>query len=277
MPIMPLRSALYLPANNPRAIARARMLPCDVVILDLEDSVAPEAKERARAQAVAALAEGGFGRRQVVVRVNARATPWQADDLAALAGTSLDAVLLPKVASAGEARDAAALLGGTPLWAMIETPRAVLDVAAIASAGELTALVLGINDLAKEMGARQTPARTPFLGFLANAVAAARAAGIAVLDGVFNDIGDEAGFVAQCAQGAEFGFDGKTLIHPRQIAPCNAAFSPTEREIATARAIVAAFASPENAGRGVLRVDGSMVERLHLEQAIKTLAIAEAG
>ena len=274
--IVPLRSALYLPATNARAIAKARTLPCDIVILDLEDSVAPEAKLAARALAIAAVAEGGFGRRRVIVRANALASEWGADDLAALAHAGADAVLLPKVSGAEEARAAAARLAGVPLWAMIEMPRAALDVAAIAGSGALAGLVMGINDLAKEMRARQTATRAPFLGFLAAAVAAARAAGIAVLDGVFNDIDDEAGFGAQCAQGVEFGFDGKTLIHPRQIDPCNIAFSPSAAEIADARAIEAAFALPENAGRGVIRLDGRMVERLHLDQARRTLAIAEA-
>ena len=273
---VPLRSALYLPATNARAIAKARTLPCDVVILDLEDSVAPEAKAGAREQAIAAVAEGGFGRRRVVVRANALASEWGADDLVALAQAGADAVLLPKVSTVQEAHATAARLEGVPLWAMIETPRGVLDVAAIAGSGVVDALVLGINDLAKDMRARQTAARTPFLGFLATAVAAARANGLAVFDGVFNDLDDEAGLRAQCAQGAEFGFDGKTLIHPRQIVPCNEAFSPSAAEITDARAIEAAFARPEHAGHGVIRLDGRMVERLHLDQALRTLAIASA-
>lgn len=273
-PLAPLRSALYLPAANARALAKARMLPCDAVILDLEDSVAPEAKGDARRQALAALREGGWGRRRIVVRANALASAWGAEDLQALAGAGAQAVLLPKISSARDAHDAADRLAGTPLWGMIETPRAALDVAAIAGSGALQALVMGINDLAKEMGARQTAARTPFLPFLSAAIAAARANGLAVLDGVWNDLDDEDGFAAQCAQGAEFGFDGKTLIHPRQIEACNVAFSPSAAAVAEARAIVAAFALAENEGRGVIRLDGRMVERLHLAQARRTLAIA---
>ncbi len=268
----PRRSVLYVPGSNARAIDKARALACDVVVIDLEDAVAPAMKDAARANAIAAVA-AGFGGREVVVRVNGLATAWGADDLAALAGVAADAVLVPKVdGGACVARYAAALAGGTPLWAMIETARSVLRLADIASSPRLAALVMGTNDLAKEMMARPGPKREPFMGILALAVAAARAHGLAALDGVYNELVDMEAFAAQCAQGAELGFDGKTLIHPSQIAPCNRAFSPSDAERARARAIVAAFADPDNADRGAIRVDGQMVERLHLAQARRVLA-----
>lgn len=275
MTVRPRRSALYLPASNDRAIAKARGLACDVVVLDLEDAVAPEAKAAARAQAVAAVAAGGWGAREIVVRVNGLDSPWGAADLAALAGVRPDAVLVPKVDGAADiAAYAAALPVGTPLWAMVETPRAVLRLEAIASAPALAGLVLGTNDLAKAMRATLDAERAPFLAMLAMTVAAARAFGRVVLDGVYNDLGDAAGLARQCAQAAAFGFDGKTLIHPSQIGICNAAFAPDAAALAWARTVVAAFALPENADRGVLRVDGQMVERLHLAEAEERLAVA---
>jgi citrate lyase subunit beta/citryl-CoA lyase len=273
----PRRSALYLPASNPRAIAKARGLPCDVVILDLEDAVAAEAKPQARAAAVAAIREGGFGRRELVVRVNALSTPWGADDCAALAQTPPAAVLLPKVDDPAAVAAYAARLGGVALWAMVETAAAVLRLDALAGAPGLAALVMGTNDLAKELRARPGPDRLPLTSFLSQAVAAARAHGLAVLDGVYNAIDDADGFARECAQGAAFGFDGKTLIHPAQIAACNTAFSPDADEVARAEAIVAAFADPAAAGRGAIRLDGAMVERLHLDQAHRTLALARAA
>lgn len=267
----PRRSALYLPASNPRAIAKARTLACDVVILDLEDAVAPDLKNAARAAAVAAIAEGGFGTRELVVRANARSTPWGAADLAALARARPAAVLVPKVETGADVAACAAALDAVPVWAMIETPRAVLGVADIAAAAGLAGLVMGTNDLAKDMGATPGDDRLPLLGFLAATVAAARAYGLAALDGVFNAIDDTAGLAAQCRQAKRFGFDGKTLIHPGQIAACNAAFAPDTDEIAEARAIVAAFALPDNRDKGAIRLDGRMVERLHLEQAHQVL------
>ena len=275
MIIRPRRSALYLPASNARAIAKARELPADVIILDLEDAVAPDAKAEARAQAVAALGEGGFGTREMVVRVNGLNTEWGEADLAALAHGSPAAVLVPKIASASDLAAYRSKLGGaTPLWAMIETAASLFRLDDIADANGLEAFVMGTNDLAKETGARLGGLRLPFVAALGLAVAAARAHGIAILDGVFNDIEDEAGFVAEARQAVDFGFDGKTLIHPRQIELCNIAFSPDSAEIAWARRILAAFEEPENASKGAIRVDGKMVERLHLHHARSVLAAA---
>lgn len=277
MQIRPRRSALFMPGSNGRAMAKARTLACDVVIFDLEDAVAPEQKVAARDRAIAAAREGGFGSRELVIRANALSTPWGRDDLAALSTAPVDAILLPKVDGPADLAAAAALLeSGIPLWAMIETAPALIHLAHIAAAPRLAALVMGTNDIAKELGCRPGADRLPLLGFLAQAVAAARAHDHAVLDGVWNAIDDEAGFAAQCRQGADFGFDGKTLIHPSQIAACTAAFSPSAEEVAWARAVEAAFADPAAAGRGAIRVDGRMVELLHLEQARRTLAMAAA-
>ena len=278
MTVRPRRSALYLPASNLRAIEKARSLACDVVILDLEDAVAPEAKDMARGQAIEAVRAGGFGG-ELVVRVNGLATPWGAADLAALAAAPPAAVLVPKIDDAADVMRYAEALAGAPapvrLWAMIETARCLFrlgEIAAAASGSGLSALVMGTNDLAKEMGATLDARRAPFLGALGLMVAAARGWGLAVLDGVYNDLTDDAGFVAQCRQGAEFGFDGKTLIHPRQIDACNAAFSPSAEALAWARTVVAAFGQAENADKGAIRVAGKMVERLHLAQAQRLLA-----
>ena len=274
------RSALYLPASNPRAIAKARALPCDVVILDLEDAVAPDEKVDARAAAVAAAEEGAFGDRLLVVRVNGRDTPWGEQDLAAIAAAPIDAVLVPKVDGPDDVhRYAADLRQGVALWAMVETCRSVFALDALAAAAAdtpLSAFVLGTNDLAKEMGARPTATRAPFLPFLSFAVAAARAHGLAVLDGVWNAIDDTDGFANACAQSVEFGCDGRTLIHPSQIAACNRAFTPAPDEVARAAAIVEAFALPENEGKGALRVGGAMAELLHLTQAQALLVRARA-
>lgn len=277
----PRRSALYLPASNARAIEKARSLPADIVILDLEDAVAPEAKEAARAAAVAAVREGGFGGREVAIRANGLDTPWGAADLAAIAGSGADAALVPKVSTCDDIAQCNAALSAAPeamqLWAMIETCAAVprLDaLAAMAATTRLSLWVMGVNDLAKEMRARQTPERTPFLPILSFAVAAARAHGLTILDGVCNEFRDMNVFRAEAEQGQLFGFDGKSLIHPDQIAPCNAVFSPSEAEIAWAQTVIAAFDLPENAGLGAIRVEGKMVELLHREEAQRLLAIA---
>jgi citrate lyase subunit beta/citryl-CoA lyase len=270
-----------MPASNPRAVDKARSLDCDVVILDLEDAVLPDMKAAAREGAVAAVRAGGFGRREVVVRVNALETPWGAADLAAVAAASPDAVLAPKIRRPDDVaayerhlHDAPATTG---LWIMIETPQAILDLAAIAgSGGRLAALVMGINDLAKETLARQTPDRTPFHAALSLSVAAARAHGLAVLDGVHNEIDDLEALARVCRQGADFGFDGRSLIHPSHLAICNDAFTPPLEEVAWARAVIAAFAAPENAGKGALQVEGRLAERLHCAQAERLVAIAEA-
>lgn len=271
MTTRPRRSALYLPASNPRAIAKARGLPCDVVILDLEDAVAPEAKALARDRALAAVREGGFGVRELVVRVNALESEWGAADMAALAGCRLDAILIPKIARGD---DVAAYRAGVPLWAMIETAASLFRLDEIAAADGLAALVMGTNDLAAELGADPGTDRLPLVGALGLAVAAARANGVAILDGVFNAIDDDDGFAAEARQSVAFGFDGKTLIHPRQIDPCNAAFTPDAEAIARARRILAAFDAPENAAKGAIRIDGKMVERLHLDRAKQVLAAA---
>ena len=274
-----LRSVLYLPASNARAIEKARTLPCDAVILDLEDAVAPDAKQAARDAAVAALATGGFRASTVAVRVNALATEWGRADFAALAGSRPGAVVLPKVDRSADVNAARACLGSTPppVWAMIETARAMLHLEDIAGSAGLAALVVGTNDLAREMGARLHPDGAAFLGVLTLTVIAARAFGLAVLDGVYNDIGDVDGFSRQCGQAMDLGFDGKTLIHPKQIGPCNEAFTPGPDEAAAAQLIVDAFASPENQAKGAIALGGQMVERLHLEAARKTLALAAAA
>ncbi len=279
----PRRSALYLPASNQKALAKARTLPADVVILDLEDAVAPELKAEARAAAVAAVGEGGFGRRELVVRANGLNTPWGAEDLAAMSTVGPDAVLGRKVNSPGAVRAYDAALSAAPprtrLWIMIETCACLPllhDIAACGADTRLAGFVLGTNDLAKEMQARPGRARTPFLPILTMAVAAARAHGLIVLDGVCNEFRDLDLFRAEAEQGLEFGFDGKTLIHPDQIAPCNDVFSPSAEEVAWAKAVSAAFELPENAGKGAIKVDGKMVELLHLDQAQRTLAIAAA-
>ncbi len=281
----PRRSALYLPGSNPKALAKARELPADAIIFDLEDSVAPDAKPDARERIVAALKEGGFGGRELLIRVNGVHTPWGEADLEAAAAAGPDGVLLPKVDSPGTVMHAARLLRAAPentrLWAMMETPNAMLNAAAIASiaadpASRLEALVLGLNDLAKETRARLTPGRAAFTPWLATCVAAARAHGCDVIDGVYNDIRDLDGFRAECLQGLEFGFDGKTLIHPSQIDICNETFAPTAAEIAQAKAVIAAFDLPENQAKGVLQIDGRMVELLHQQMAKRTLAIADA-
>jgi len=281
----PRRSALYMPGSNPKALAKARELPADVVILDIEDSVAPEAKVEARERIVAVLKEGGFGKREVLIRVNGVHTPWGEADLEAAALAGPDGVLLPKVDGPGTVLHAGRLLRDAPaktrLWAMMETPMAMLSAGVIAAtaadpASRLEALVLGLNDLAKETRARLAPGRAAFAPWLATCVAAARAHGVDVIDGVYNDIKDLEGFRAECRQGLEFGFDGKTLIHPSQIDICNETFAPTAAEIDHAKAIIEAFDRPENAGKGVMQIDGRMVELLHAQMAKRTLAIADA-
>ncbi len=285
--IRPRRSALYMPGSNARALEKAREIAADVLILDLEDAVAPEAKATARVQVCAAVQAGGYGRRELVIRVNGAGTPWFAEDLAAAAAARPAAILIPKVSSPETLHDVGGRLAGlradpaTAVWAMIETPLAILDVERIArAAGEpatrLACLVMGTNDLAKETRARFVPGRATMLPWLASALLAARAHGIDILDGVYNDIRDEAGFQAECEQGRDLGFDGKTLIHPAQVGPANAIFAPDAAELARARAVIAAFDLPENAGKGAIQLDGRMVELLHAEMARRTVALADA-
>ncbi len=279
----PRRSALYLPAANARALDKARTLACDVVILDLEDSVAPEKKDEARAAAVAAIKAGGFGSREVVLRVNALSSPWGAEDFAAACAAGPDAVLVPKVGSAADVATHDAALadapGHTRLWAMIETPAAMhhlWEIASAAASSRLSGWVIGLNDLAKDMRARQTPDRANFQGLLALAVAAARGNGLSILDAVSNVIDDTAALEVACRQGLDLGFDGKSLIHPAQIETANRVFAPSAEDLAWSRAVIAAFADPGNAGLGVLRVDGRMAERLHLVEAERLVAMDAA-
>lgn len=268
----PRRSVLYVTGSEPRHIEKARGLAADSVILDLEDAVAPEAKAAARALVKAAVP--GFGR-EVIVRVNAPGSEWLAGDLAAIVPARPDAVLLPKVSAPAEIAAARAALDGIPLWVMIETPRALLDCDAIAGAG-VAAVVLGANDILKAAGGRHRPGRENLITAMGLMLLAARAHGVVALDGVHNDIRDEAGFAAACAQARDFGFDGKTVIHPSQVAPANAAFTPTPAEIEEARAIAAAFAAFP--GKAVVAFRGRMIERLDADIAARTLAMAqEAG
>jgi citrate lyase subunit beta/citryl-CoA lyase len=287
MTIRPRRSLLYMPGSNARAIEKAKTLPADGVILDLEDAVAPDAKETARDQVVAAVKAGGFGAREVFIRVNGTDTPWFADDLAAAAAAAPDAILVPKISTPDQPEQIGARLLSmhanlrTRVWAMIETPTAIFNARAIAATAKdsetrLAGFVLGTNDLAKETRARILPGRAPMLAWLTTCLLAAREFGIEVLDGVYNDLSDAEGFAAECAQARDLGFDGKTLIHPNQIEPCNAAFSPAADEVAAARKMIAAFDLAENRDKGVVQIDGRMVERMHAEMARRTVAIAEA-
>ncbi len=281
--VRPRRSILYVPGQNVRALEKARELPADGFIFDLEDAVAPAAKESARASVLAALASGGHGRRERVVRVNGLATPWGRDDLAATARAALDAVLLPKVEGAEEVREAEWLLdaaGGPaslPIWCMIETPRGVLSVEAIAAASpRVTCLVAGTSDLVKDLGARPTAGRVEVMVSLGLIVLAARAHRLAALDGVHLDLADQQGFEAACRQGRDLGFDGKTLIHPKTIAAANAAFGPDPEEVERAGRVVAAHAEAEAKGLAMTVVDGRLVEALHVEAARRLLVLAEA-
>ena len=287
MSVRPRRSVLYMPGSNARAIEKARELPADVIILDLEDAVAPEAKAMAREQIKNALEKGGFGDREVFVRINGLDTRWWVDDLHAIADARPDAVLVPKISDPHQLQDLAARIvdmGTDPhirVWAMMETPLAMINVGAIAAAAldsetRLSGFVMGTNDLAKDTRARIVPGRAPMLPWLTNCIAAARAFGIDILDGVYNDLGNAEGFADECRQARDFGFDGKTLIHPRQIEACNDAFSPAPEEVDAARKTIAAFDLPENQGKGVIQIEGRMVERLHADMARRTVEIADA-
>ncbi|POR45755.1 HpcH/HpaI aldolase/citrate lyase family protein [Bosea psychrotolerans] len=285
--IRPRRSVLYMPGSNARALEKAREIAADTLILDLEDAVAPDAKETARAQVCAAVKAGGYGRRELVIRTNGLDTPWFAADLAAAAEARPDAILIPKVSSPETLQQVGTLLDGLwaapeiRVWAMIETPLAILDAERIARAVQdrrtrLACFVMGTNDLAKETRARFVPGRAPMLPWLTTAILAARAYGIDIVDGVYNNLKDEAGFTAECEQGRDLGFDGKTLIHPGQVATANAVFAPDDAELSRARAIIAAFDQPENADKGAIQLDGRMVERLHAEMAKRVVALGEA-
>ena len=279
----PRRSVLYMPGSNPRALEKARGLPADALIFDLEDAVAPDAKEGARATIASALAAGGYGTRERILRTNGLATPWGHGDLAAAAKMQLDGVLLPKVESADAVRQADSVLTGAgapaelALWCMMETPMGMLRAAEIAGASpRLAGFVMGTSDLAKDLHAAHTRERLPMLTALGLCLLAARAHRLAILDGVHLDLDDAEGFAHSCCQGRELGFDGKTLIHPKQIEEANRAFAPSAAEVAWARKIIAAHAEAVAAGKGLLLVDGKLVENLHVEDAHRLVAMADA-
>jgi citrate lyase subunit beta/citryl-CoA lyase len=285
--IRPRRSVLYMPGSNARALEKARDIAADALILDLEDAVAPDAKAMARDQVCAVVKAGGYGRRELVIRTNGLDTPWFAEDLAAAAEAGPDAILVPKISSPEMVMEIGGRLhglwaaAGIRLWAMIETPQAIIDVAAIARAARdpasrLACFVMGTNDLAKETRARLVPGRAPMLSWMTSAILAARAHGVDILDGVYNDFRDEAGFLAECEQARDLGYDGKTLIHPGQVAAANTVFSPDAEELARARAVIAAFELPENADKGAIQLDGRMVERMHAEMARRVVALGDA-
>jgi citrate lyase subunit beta / citryl-CoA lyase len=287
MIVRPRRSVLYMPGSNARALDKAKTLPADGVILDLEDSVAPDAKDAARKQVSEAVKAGGFGPREVFIRTNGIDTTWFSDDLTAAAHAAPDGIVVPKISSPDQLEQIGQRLldmhtdARTRVWAMIESPLAVFNVLPIAACAtdsetRLAGFVLGTNDIAKDTRARQVPGRWPMIGWLMNVIAAARVYGIDVLDGVYNTIGDAEGFAKECEQARDMGFDGKTLIHPNQIEPCNQAFTPGADEVAQARKMIAAFDLPENASKGVVQIEGRMVERLHAEMARRTVMIAEA-
>lgn len=283
----PRRSALYMPGSNARALEKAKSLDVDCLLLDLEDAVAPDAKDLARQQVSDAVREAGYGRREIVIRINGLDTAWGEEDLKTAIAANPDAILVPKVNGPADLERAAHMLSmygassTIKLWAMMETPEAILNAAAIGACGRdpevrLSCFVMGTNDLAKETRARLTPGRAAMMPWLMTCVAAARAGGIDILDGVYNAFQDEEGFSAECMQGAEMGMDGKTLIHPKQIASCHQAFSPSQEEVAWARKINDLFNQPENADKGAIQVDGKMVERLHAEMGKRAIAIADA-
>lgn len=281
--IRPRRSVLFMPGENARALVKARELPADGLIFDLEDAVAPDAKAAARTAVGTAVGQAGYGKRELVLRVNGLDTEWSEADLKAASAMKLEAVLLPKVESARQVQESVSVLdraGAIPqlsIWCMIETPKGVLAAAEIAAAHpRVAALVVGTSDLTKDLQARHTPDRLPLLTSLQLVLLAARAHGLAALDGVHLDLADDAGFAAVCAQGRALGFDGKTLIHPKQIAPANAAFAPSGGEIAEAKKIIAAHEAALAVGKGIVVVDGRLVENLHIAAAQRTLALAEA-
>jgi citrate lyase subunit beta/citryl-CoA lyase len=285
--IRPRRSLLFMPGSNARALEKARNLPADGLILDLEDSVAPEAKAKARDQIANAVAAKGFGRREVLIRVNALDSPWWIDDVAMAAAVQPDGILVPKVSSTADLKAIADRLSSAGadlsirIWAMIETARAVLDAQELAAssrdaAPRLAGFVFGPNDISRETRIRMTPGRTAMLPLITHCILAARAYGLEMLDGPYSDFSNFNGFGEECAQARDLGFDGKTLIHPGQIEACNAIFTPPAEEVARARRIIAAFGQPENASRGAIQLDGQMVERLHAAMAERTIAIADA-
>jgi citrate lyase beta subunit len=281
--VRPRRSVLYMPGANTRALEKARTLPADALIFDLEDAVAPDAKEAARANVVAAARSKGYGNREIAIRCNGLATPWGKADVTAIATSGADAIVVPKVESASDVASLVALLeaAGAPssmaVWAMMETPKGILRAEEIAGSHQrLQLFVMGTNDLVKDMRARHTPMRLPMVTALGLGMLAARAYGLTILDGVYNDIQDTEGFKQVCQQGLEMGFDGKTLIHPSQVEPCNEIFAPSAAELEMAGKIVTAFKTAQAEGKGVVTVDGRMIENLHVEQAERALSLATA-
>ncbi len=276
------RSVLYMPAANERALEKAKTIPADAIIFDLEDAVAPDAKELARGQAVAAAGSGDYGNRELTIRCNGLDTPWGADDVAAAATSGAAAVVIPKVDSVAYLDEISAALAaaGAPdemaIWAMVETPTAILDVREIAAHERVTVLVMGTNDLYRELRATMVAGRHPLLPHLATALLAAREANVMILDGVYNDVRDPDGFLVEATQGFEMGFDGKTLVHPSQVDPTNDLWAPDEDEIEHARAVIAAFEEAQADGRGVVTVDGKMIENLHVAMAERAIALADA-
>ena len=285
--IRPRRSLLFMPGSNARALEKARALPADGIILDLEDSVAPDAKPAARDQIAQAVAAGGFGRREVLIRINALDSPWWTDDVAMASKARPDAIVVPKISSVEDLSAVAGRLDdgnadpALMVWAMIETSRAVLHAEELAAASRdagmrLAGFVFGPNDISRETRIRMLPGRAAMLPMITHCILATRLHGLEILDGPYSDIGNTAGFAEECAQGRDLGFDGKTLIHPGQIDACNAIFTPPVEEVAQARKIIAAFERPENAARGAIQLDGRMVERLHADMARRTIAMADA-
>jgi citrate lyase subunit beta/citryl-CoA lyase len=270
-----------MPSSNERALEKAKEIPADAIIFDLEDAVAPDAKPAAREQAAAAVTSGEYGRRELTIRCNGLDTEWGVDDLAAAGAVRPSGVVIPKVDSVATLDEVARRLdeagaSDTTIWAMVETPTAILDARSIAAHERVAVLVMGTNDLAKELRAELLPGRHPLVPHLATALLAAREAGKVILDGVYNDVKDAEGFESECRQGAEMGFDGKTLIHPSQVEPCNSVWAPTTDAVEYAERVIAAFQEAEAEGRGVVTVDGRMVENLHVANARRTLAVAEA-
>src|SRR6201996_6030771 len=285
--IRPRRSLLFMPGSNARALEKARNLPADVLILDLEDSVAPDAKAGARDQIAQAVAAKGFGKREVLIRINALDTPWWVDDIGMAGKAQPDGILVPKISTVDDLNAVADPLSdinahaSIRVWAMIETARAVLDADKLAAASKdsetrLAGFVFGPNDIARETRIRMQPGRSAMISMIIHCILAARAYGLEILDGPYSDFSDVEGFAHECTQGRDLGFDGKTLIHPGQIEACNAIFTPPSEEVAEARKIIAAFERPENASKGAIQIDGRMVERLHAEMAKRTIAIADA-
>jgi citrate lyase subunit beta/citryl-CoA lyase len=280
--LRPRRSVLYMPAANARALEKAKTIPADALIFDLEDAVAPDAKDNAREQAVAAVASGDYGNREVTIRCNGLDTPWGAADIAAAAAVGPAAIVVPKVTGGAHlgaiasAMEAAGAPDHTAIWPMVETPEAIFAAREIAAFERVAVIVMGTNDLAKELRAALVPGRHPLVSHLATAVLAARAEDVAIVDGVFNDIADADGFAAECRQGLEMGFDGKTLIHPSQVGPANDVWAPSDDEVAHARQVIAAFEAAEAQGLGVITIDGQMIENLHVDSARRCLAVAAA-